>query len=342
MSANAISPSTHQPHVVDSAITSLPILILHIHENCNCKCSMCDIWKGPSGSEVSIEKIASYQRSIRNLRVRQIVLTGGEPLLHSQFAELCVLLKQCDVKLTLLSSGLLLKKRAEEVAQFIDEIIISLDGPEAVHNRIRNIPRAYQLIQEGIVELRQRCPAMPILARSTVQRANFQFLRETVASARYLQCNSISFLAVDTASQAFNRELIWPTDRQQAIGLSLKDIELLEAEIELLLTDHSKDFESGFVVQRPEKIRSIARYFRQRLGDLPPRAPRCNAPWVSAVVEADGSVRPCFFQPKIGDTGTLTLEGAINTSAATQFREALDVDNNAICQNCVCSLNYRS
>jgi hypothetical protein len=36
-------------------------------------------------------------------------------------------------------------------------------------------------------------------------------------------------------------------------------------------------------------------------------APRCNAPWVSAVVETDGAVRPCFFQQAIGNLADGTL-----------------------------------
>ena len=167
-------------------ITSMPILILNVHENCNCKCKMCDIWRRPAGGELSLEKIADYQSSIRKLNVRHVVLTGGEPLLHSHFRELCVLLKQCDVRITLLSTGLLLQKRADAIAEFVDEVIVSLDGPEDVHNAIRNVARAYELMRGGIAALRRLRPHLSIRARSTVQSANFRHLRQTVAAAKQL------------------------------------------------------------------------------------------------------------------------------------------------------------
>jgi Fe-coproporphyrin III synthase len=332
-------------HVSDIAasgeVAALPILILNVHDNCNCKCRMCDIWKRPAGAELSLEKVVAYQSSIRSLNVRQIVLTGGEPLLHSRFGELCELLKQCDVRISLLSTGLLLQKRVDAIVDYVDEIIISLDGPEETHNAIRGIPRAYQLMRDGIAAIRRVDPRMPIHARSTIQSANFHHLRQTVAAAKDLLCDSISFLAVDTTSQAFNRELVWPISHQNEIGLAAYEISQLEEEIELLIEQCATEIQSNFIVERPEKLRRIARYFRQRLGQLPPCSPSCNAPWVSAVVEVDGSIRPCFFHRKIGDTMTLPLDKAINSAAAKEFRRALDIENNPICQRCVCSLSRR-
>lgn len=326
---------------VSGEMRSMPILILNVHESCNCKCSMCDIWKRRAGSELSLEKVARYQDSIRTLGVRQVVLTGGEPLLHSHFEQLCGLLKQCDVKITLLTTGLLLQKRADAVVAYVDEIIVSLDGPEHIHDAIRHVSHAYRLLKDGLVAIKRRRPGMPIHARSTVQRANFRFLRQTVSAARQIGCDSVSFLAVDVTSQAFNRELIWPDYRQNEISLSRNDINCLEEEIELLIENCAAEIEERFILERQDKLRRIAGYFRERLGQHTPRSPQCNAPWVSAVVEVDGSVRPCFFHERIGDTASLSLEVAINSVEARRFRETLDVETNPVCQRCVCSLNYR-
>jgi len=67
-------------------------------------------------------------------------------------------------------------------------------------------------------------------------------------------------------------------------------------------------------------------------------APRCNAPWVSAVIEADGAVRPCFFHRPFGSLQGGTLIDVLNSDAAVQFRNRLDVAKDVICQRCVCSL----
>lgn len=322
-------------------LTSVPILLLHVHENCNCRCVMCDIWQRESGQEIELAWLESQRSAIERLGVKQVVLTGGEPLLHSDFETLCAFLKSCGIRITLLTTGLLLAKRAEIVAKSIDEVIVSLDGPEDVHDQVRRVKGAFRLMQDGIRAVRRRCPEMPIQGRSTIQKMNFSRLRDTVAAAHALSLDSISFLAADATSQAFNRELVWPGERQRQIVLTQVEVQKLEDEIELLIAENVLEFETRFILESREKLRGISRRFREQLGEFAPRAPLCNAPWVSAVVEVGGVVRPCFFHEKIGDASLLPLDEAINSAKGLNFRASLDVEDNPICQRCVCSLNYK-
>ena len=67
----------------------------------------------------------------------------------------------------------------------------------------------------------------------------------------------------------------------------------------------------------------------------------CNAPWVSAVVETDLSVRPCFFHPAYGRIGEGGLAAVLNGEAALLFRRSLDVASDPVCLRCPCRLNLR-
>ena len=62
-------------------------------------------------------------------------------------------------------------------------------------------------------------------------------------------------------------------------------------------------------------------------------APRCNAPWVSAVIEASGDVRPCFFHPALGNIRRQAFTDVINGPEALRFRPGCNVASNAICQD---------
>jgi Fe-coproporphyrin III synthase len=335
---------SHQSHNQSSSggrIASLPILLLNVHEHCNCRCLMCDIWQRKDGRELDINDLARHRESIVQLGVREVVLTGGEPLLHRNFEGLCQFLKECGVQITLLTTGLLLSKRAAAVAAGVDQIIISLDGPEEVHDRVRRVNGAYRLIGEGIQAVRQLKSTMAVHGRSTVQKENHRLLRRTVEGARALGMNSISFLPADVTSQAFNRELVWPGERQNQIALTRQEVEALEDEIESLIRDYAEDIQSRYISESQEKLRRIARRFKEQLGEMPPIAPQCNAPWVSTVLEVDGTVRPCFFHRSIGNASTQTLQQVINGDDALGFRASLDVSENPICQRCVCSLNYK-
>jgi MoaA/NifB/PqqE/SkfB family radical SAM enzyme len=302
---------------------------------------MCDIWKRQTNTQMRAQDLERHHNSLKALGVRQVVLTGGEPLLHSDLSALCNFFRDRQIHVTLLTTGLLLRKRAEEVATLFDDIIISLDGPPEIHDAIRRVSGAYQLIHSGVAAVRHYSPSLPITCRTTVQRANHRHLRQTVDAARALGLDSISFLAADLTSEAFNRPLLWPGERQSEIGLNLNEVSALEEEIEQLILQYRAGIDHKYIVESAGKLRKIARRFREHLGQLTPQAPTCNAPWVSAVVEVDGSVRPCFFHRTIGNITSSTLEEVINGEKAQAFRQSLDVENDATCRRCVCSLNYR-
>jgi len=323
-------------------IHDLPVLVVHAHSSCNCRCIMCDIWKTQEGRAIRKADLEPHLASIRRLGVRWVVFSGGEPLMNAELPVLCKVLHAENIRLTLLTTGLLLQKCASAVAEGFDDVIVSLDGPPKIHDEIRRVERAFELLEAGVKAVREQRPEMRITARTTVQKANHCHLRETVHAARRVNLSGISFLAADLTSSAFNRPRLWSTSRQEEIGLTLLELGALESEIEALIQETSRESECGFIAETPQKLRRIARQFRVHLGLKTGESPICNAPWVSAVIETDGTVRPCFFHEAIGNLRDGSLESIINGEAGRAFRENLDIAKNAICQRCVCSLHYRA
>jgi len=325
----------------NSLITTLPILVVYAHSSCNCRCIMCDIWKTRDNKIFGVRELQAQLESIRNLGVQWVVFSGGEPLMNPELPQVSSILRAEGIRLTLLSTGLLLKKYAESVVRDFDEVIVSLDGPPGIHDKIRCIPGAYALLKSGVKAVKKLRPSMRLTARSTIQKANHRFLVETACTAHALGLDGISFLAVDVSSTAFNRLPILDNSRTAELGLTVSEVAELEQGVEALIRDSAAKFGPDFIAESPAKLRRIVGQFRATLGLQKPQAPICNAPWVSAVLEADGTVRPCFFHDPIGKLrdGT-TLQSVATGSAAQQFREQLEVDENAICKNCVCSLNY--
>jgi len=336
-------PLLHEEDVASSpasGLTSMPILILNVHSNCNCRCVMCDIWKREKHEQVRVADLDRHRASLRHLGVRQVVLSGGEPLLHNDLPALCNFFRQENIRLTLLTTGLLLLKRANDVSTLFDDVIVSIDGPRAIHDGIRRVNGAFDVISRGVAAIQKQNPDIEIGCRTTVQKANHRYLRATVAEAKIVGFDSVSFLAADLTSEAFNRPLVWPGERQSEIALTAQEVAELEDEMEALIVEHDHELRRRYIVESADKLRRIPRRFREHLGELSPQAPICNAPWVSAVIEVDGSVRPCFFHRPVGSIRSSTLEEVVNGEAARVFRQSLKVNDNPTCRRCVCSLNY--
>lgn len=318
-------------------IDTLPVLVMFPHNQCNCRCVMCDIWRIREAREITPADLEQHLGSFRKLGVKWVVFSGGEPQLNEQWSSLAQMLRSAGSRVTLLTAGLLLKPQAQVITACIDDVIVSLDGPPAVHNSVRRISGAFEQMADGVKALHDLRPEMPVRARCTVQKANHHSLRAVVAYAKQIGFASVSFLAADVTSSSFNRAEGWPPERQERVALTSDETDALGFEIEHLIHEQAI-VEPRFVVESADKLRRIVQHFRAHLGQGKKVAPGCNAPWVSAVIEASGDVRPCFFHPVLGNIHRQTLPDIINGPEALQFRVSLNVANNDICRSCVCSL----
>ena len=319
-------------------IHALPVLVIFPHNQCNCRCVMCDIWRIREAREITPADLNPHLDSFRRLGLRWVVFSGGEPQLNQKWSYLAQIFRSAGIRVTLLTAGLLLKEEARLVAEVVDDVIVSLDGPPAIHNHIRRVRDAFERLSDGVIALRQLRPDMCVRGRCTVQKENHRSLRAIVRSAKKIGLNSVSFLAADLASSAFNRQEGWQPDRIGRVALTAEEIDTLAIEIENLIVDHCTDVESGFIVENPLKLRRIVQHCRAHLGQAEGVAPRCNAPWVSAVIEASGDVRPCFFHRALGNIHRQSFADIINGREALEFRASLDVSRNDTCRRCVCSL----
>lgn len=321
-------------------ISSLPIAILMPHSACNCRCVMCDIWKGNHLlKQLTEEDITGLSAALKKLGTKQVVMSGGEALLNSNFFRLCEMLRQKGFRITLLSTGLTIKKHAIPITEWVDEVIVSIDGNEAMHDAVRNVPGAYSKLAEGVSALHKLRPGYKVRGRSVIHRLNFRVWTDIIESARKLKLQQISFLPADVSSHAFNREILWDDNRQHELLPSKAELPEMIEMIGELIRLHEKDFENGFIAESPEKVRKIGSYYSAFYGHNEFPFKKCNAPWVSVVVESDGLVRPCFFHEAYGHINDGPFSAVINSKKAVNFRRGLDVQSNETCIKCVCSLN---
>jgi Fe-coproporphyrin III synthase len=327
--------------VTTHRIYTLPLVVLMPHSACNCRCVMCDIWMANRNKrELSREDLAPHLPSMRRLGTTHVVLSGGEALMHSNLWTLCDLLREAGVaRITLLSTGLLLERRAAEVVRWCDEVTVSLDGSQPVHDLIRNIPSAYNRLAAGVRALKGLAPDFRVTARSVIQKQNYADLPNIIEAAKRLGLDQISFLAVDVSSSAFNRPEGWPPERAAAVALTTADVARFAEIVEETIARYPDEFASGFVAESPARLRRLPRYFAALNGEGEFPENTCNAPWVSTVIEADGTVRPCFFHRSLGSIRDRPLEEILNGREAIEFRRRLDVRRDPICQKCVCTLN---
>jgi MoaA/NifB/PqqE/SkfB family radical SAM enzyme len=322
------------------SIQALPIVILMPHSACNCRCIMCDIWKDNKNlKQLTENDITGLMDSLKKLGTQQVLMSGGEALLNNNFFRFCEILNKENIKVTLLSTGLTIKKNAEQLVKWVNDIIVSVDGDEQSHDYIRNIPGAFNKLREGINYIKSIKPFYKITARTVIHRLNYQRWSAIIDAAKEIGLDQISFLPADVSSHAFNREMLWDESRQHEILLSEEDLPELKNILLQLIKAYQSEFENHFIAESPEKIYKIYEYYAAHYGHNSFPYKKCNAPWVSTVVEADGTVRPCFFHKPIGNIREASLDEILNSEKAINFRKHLNMEEDSTCLKCVCYLN---
>ena len=126
----------------DDGIAPIPeILQFHVTSKCNLRCRMCWCW-GDSGTkpkrrELSVEEIKTMFDKVE-CSSEHVVLTGGEPLVRRDIVEILRYGKSLGRKMGLFTNATLITPEiAKVMATTVTGMVISLDGPEEDHDKIR-------------------------------------------------------------------------------------------------------------------------------------------------------------------------------------------------------------
>lgn len=131
---------------------SATILVTH---NCNAKCIMCSMWKKKSTDELTTEEIYDILNQLREIGIWRVGFSGGEALLRTDLPLLIKKARELKFeRVTIITNGLLLKKRARELLESgLNEISISLDGAKDIHDMCKGIEGAYRKCIDGLETL---------------------------------------------------------------------------------------------------------------------------------------------------------------------------------------------
>lgn len=325
-------------NTVTNRMHSLPVVILYVTAGCNLRCVMCS-YREPLPNELNLREIQQIAEDLRTLGLRHIVYSGGEPLLRRDFPDICRTFSALNVRQTLLTNGLLLHKRMPEIEGLLDEVIVSIDGPDPfVHNSIRGI-EAFEQIVRGVSTLLSLRERPKVSIRTVLQKQNFRHVGRMIEWARGLGVDRLSFLSADVESGAFHRDLDGSVPAKERILLNRGEAMAFRTIVTEVVARHRQAFDTSFVSETPEKMFHIVQYFEAVNGLAPFPRNRCNAPMISTVITSTGDLLPCYFLPAYGNIRSGALQQQINSHRAMENRKEVKAYSLKQCQTCVCTLH---
>ncbi|MDZ7620405.1 MAG: radical SAM protein [Patescibacteria group bacterium] len=311
---------------------------------CNARCQMCPLYgqhvgagasrpvKPSRADELTTAELESILEQCGQLGVQHVTFTGGEPLVRNDLAHLVAHARSHGMRTGVISNGgLLTQPRAESLmAAGLNELHISLDGPQDIHDMVRRVPGLFAKVDANVLALRAMQQASGateplVTVGCTVSALNQECLAAMVPIASRWQA-PLYFAPVfyctpgqDDATHAmFPGEEAKPEDWKLPADLLRVDARLIANGLKAA---HAAGRRLGVTVcSQMSGYRDIHKWFAD-----PAYAHnnKCFYPWYATRVNPYGQVYPCSILTVMGDLRQQSLASIWNGDKYKEFRRRL-------------------
>jgi MoaA/NifB/PqqE/SkfB family radical SAM enzyme len=297
---------------------SPPFLILFINSICNQTCEHCFYWRSLNQpDDLTLDELRALSAGLGP--VENLNLSGGEPFLRKEFAEICTTfirgngVKQIYVptngsfadRTKAAVEGVLCEKSLELFA-----VELSLDGMPEYHDRFRGMKDAFARSMEtyrALTELQRRDPRLRIHAISTATSEN---LDEIGALTQYLfeHCP-----AMDHHNLALIRG-----DRKNP-SLTGPALEQYGRLYDLVKRTWAPREEQRY----GSMVEPMLQWAKTRTVEAQQQLIPCTAGLLTAVVYANGGVSVCENHPPLGNLRQNSFREIWNSAEAVALRRSI-------------------
>ena len=162
-------------------------LILFVTSRCNAKCKMCFYWKNTENAK-SME-ISDIKKIVAKLdKVTYLSITGGEPFLRDDLAEICEAFKGKVQYIHIPTNGMLSEKIESTFRDVLSKcpdiffkISLSLDGVGKLHDEIRGVPGLFEKVldtKERLLKMKKEFRNFEVNVITTFSSLNQEKMKE--------------------------------------------------------------------------------------------------------------------------------------------------------------------
>lgn len=250
-----------------------PLVNLEFTKHCNARCSFCSCWQLESKGELS-----DYGPVIKRFRPVVVSVSGGEPLLRKNYAELLRGIRPYCHFLAIITNGALLNaESARKLTEAgVDQICVSLDFLGAKHDEARRVEGLYDHLSRIIPALTRA--GHRIALNTVMMESNLGEILPIAYRAKEWGA-LVSFSAYCALKSDSENEMVRHGRYTQLVGI-VREIRRLKGELKNIKnSDYYLD--------------ALPAYFRD--GHMP----GCRAGYRWIQVTPDGYIQQCSELPKV-------------------------------------------
>jgi MoaA/NifB/PqqE/SkfB family radical SAM enzyme len=300
------------------ALPSPPFLILFINSICNMKCEHCFYWRNLNRRD-DLTRAELFALSSSLGRIENLSLSGGEPFLRPEFAEICrQFIRHNQVaQIYVPTNGYFTDRMVKQIGETLAEqelqlfvAEISLDGLAEFHNTFRASPGSFERAMQtydALAELQACDPRLRIHAISTATGVNMDEIRR-LTTYLFDRCPKMDH---------HNLAIIRGDRKNPSLqGPSLHEYQQLYAYIRALWAPREHGRYGAMVEPMLQwaKVQTAAK----RTQVIP-----CRAGVLSAVVYSNGDVSVCELHKPLGNLRQQSFWEIWNSQEARRLRHSI-------------------
>jgi len=283
--------------------------IVHIIQNCNSPCKMCDCWKTKEKNWHPAKELKTFFKKAKQLGAIAIMVSGGEPLLHPELRQIITDLKEIGLRVMLNTNALLLHKNLWIADLNLERLVVSMDGynPET-YKSYRGL-NGYQIVWDNLKLFQKKSPSTQIGIRTILNKDNYDKMELLFDAIEENGMHGVGLSPADVSSISFSRNDIDKEKEKFLISLLLPSEDQINDFLQAFTAESAyykkieAAAEKGLSSWKPyDFIRCMLFYLGILKGEEAMFANRpCFFPYTSLVLDYNGDLRNCFYSPAFGN-----------------------------------------
>lgn len=318
-------------------------IVLGVNNLCNLHCKMCDVGieytasnfyqnlmgTSPLNMPIDLIKRIIDQTSIYFPKTK-IGYAFTEPLIYPDLIESLQYAKAKNLYTSITTNALTLKQKANAICESgLNDIFISLDGPEEIHNQIRGHKSSFQKAIEGIDELLKHSQPPNISIFCVITEWNIGHLKEfadyfkgyLIKQLGFMHTNFTPDFIVDNHNKIYGNKYPATISNTEQIEISQMNLKILLKEIiEIKKADYAFKVTFSPDIAAENKLDIFYNHPEIVIGKI------CNDVYRNIMIKSDGSVIPAHgrcYNLSIGNIYSSSIKEIWNSNIISKFRKDL-------------------
>jgi len=331
-------------------------IVLGVNNICNLHCKMCDVGVGYNESNFFKNFMGSKPINMPLELITKIIdqttedfpkcklgYASTEPLIYPHLIESLYYANQKNIYTSITTNALNLKRYADGLIESgLDELNISLDGPQVIHNHIRGHKSSFQKAVEGIEYIRSQNQEMKIALYCVITEWNIGYLKSFVDYFKSFPISNIGFMHTNFVTESiakhhnvkFKNSYSANASNMQEINIENMNLDLLWSEISEL---KSLDYNFPISFSPDLSSRELLEVYYHDPDVFIGR--KCNDIFQNVMIKSNGDVIPAHgrcYNLTIGNIYQDRIKSIWNSEVISKFRKTVAKEGGLLpaCSRC--------